>query len=370
MADHALLSASTGKRWTECPPSAMACANAPGGDQTTTYAQEGTDAHALGQHLIEKEFGMPTKDPIPDLTYYNSEMQECAEIYLQTVKEKVASVDNPTIYVEQKVDFSKWVPGGFGTADCIILTDGTVNVIDYKHGAGVFVAAEDNVQMKLYALGVINMFGDLYDITDVAMTIVQPRKDNISTWTISADDLLAWADDYLAPRAQLAAKGEGEYKAGPHCQFCRIRSTCRKRAEANLLLAQHEFKLPPELSDEEVAIVLEKVDDLVSWASDVKEYALSQALAGKKYDGFKLVAGRSVRKYTDEDAVADAVKAAGYNPFEERLLGITAMTSLLGAKKFDEILGDLTVKPEGKPTLVPINDKRPELNTAVEDFND
>lgn len=367
MADHAVLSASSGRRWTECPPSAVLNAKA-GGDGSSPYAQEGTDAHALGQYLIEKEFGIPTEDPTADLTYYNAEMQECAEVYLQTVREIAASVDNPKVYVEQKVSFARWVPEGFGTADCIILAEGIVNVIDYKHGAGVFVSCEDNVQMKLYALGVVDMFDGIFDIEEIRMTIVQPRMDNISTWGISKAKLLKWADDYLAPRAQLAAKGKGEFKAGPHCQFCKVKATCRKRAEANLELAQLDFRQPPELTDEEIALVLTKIDDLVAWSNDVKEYALSQALSGKHYEGFKLVAGRSIRKYTDEAAVADAVKAAGYDPFEQKLMGITSMEKLLGKKLFGEILGDLTVKPQGKPTLVSINDKRPELNSAAEDF--
>ncbi len=370
MADHAVLSPSSAKRWTECTPSALLNAKASEGETASPYAQEGTDAHLLGQYLIEKEYGIPTEDPTENLTYYNEEMQECAETYLATVKEIMAGVTDPTIYVEQRVDFSKWVPDGHGTADCIILSEGAVHICDYKHGAGVFVDATDNVQMKCYALGVIDMFDAIFDIEEVSMTIIQPRKDNISTWTITKAELLDWAENFLAPRAQLAAKGEGEFVAGPHCQFCKVKATCRKRAEANLELAQHEFKLPPELSDEEIAIILERIDDLVSWANDVKEYALTQALAGKKYEGFKLVEGRSVRKYTDESAVADAVTDAGYDPYEKKLLGITAMTSLLGKKKFEEILGGLTVKPPGKPTLVANSDKRPEMNSAAEDFKD
>ncbi len=370
MGDHAILSPSSAKRWTECPPSALLNAKVPDSDTASTYAEEGTEAHALGQYLIEKEYGMPTRDPTPTLTYYNKEMQECAEIYLATVKEIMAGVRDPTIYVEQKVDFSKWVPDGHGTADCIILSEGAVHVCDYKHGAGVFVDATDNVQMKCYSLGVINMFDAIFGIKDVSMTIIQPRKDNISTWTISKADLLEWADNFLAPRAALAAKGEGDFVAGPHCQFCKVKATCRKRAEANLALAQHEFRLPPELSDEEIAVILDQVDGLVSWANDVKEFALSQALAGKKYDGYKLVEGRSVRKYSDETAVADAVVNAGFDPFEKKLLGVSAMSSLLGKTKFEEILGGFIVKPPGKPALVPKSDKRPEMNSAAEDFKD
>ena len=372
MPNHATLSASAAKRWTECTPSARL--NAQAEERASPYALEGTDAHSLGQYLIEKEFGIPTTDPTENLSYYNQEMQECAEIYLATVKEIMADVkshySDPQILVEQRVRFDNWVPEGFGTADCIILADGTLHVIDYKHGAGILVEAEDNIQMKCYALGTLAMFGDIYDVDSVCMTIVQPRKENISSWIISVEDLLTWAEEFLKPRAHLAYEGKGEFVAGSHCQFCKVKATCRKRAEANLELAQHDFALPETLDATEIAVILSKVDDLVSWASDVKEYALDQALAGQKFDGYKVVEGRSTRKYTDEDAVAYAAKEAGYNPFEQKVLGITAMTKLMGKTNFEDILGAYITKPQGKPTLVPITDKRPEFNSAVSDFND
>lgn len=370
MAKHALLSASASKMWTECTPSAKL--NAQAEERASPYAAEGTDAHALCQYLVEKEYGIPTEDPTEHLSYYNEEMQECAEIYLSTIKEIMADVlktcSDPKVLVEQRVNFSRWVPEGFGTADCIILADGTIHIIDYKHGAGILVPAEDNIQMKCYALGALSMFGDIFDADTICMTIVQPRKENISSWSISVEELLKWADEYLSPRAKLAYAGEGEFVAGAHCQFCKVKATCRKRAEANLELAKYEFKLPDTLDDTEISDVLSQVDELVSWANDVKEYALSKALAGTKFEGFKLVEGRSTRKYTDDTAVAQAVTDAGYDPFEKKLLGITAMTKLLGKQKFEEILGAYICKPQGKPTLVTVNDKRPEYNSAVEDF--
>lgn len=372
MAKHALLSASASKMWTECTPSAKL--NAQAEERASPYAAEGTDAHALCQYLVEKEYGITTEDPTEHLSYYNEDMQECAEIYLSTIKEIMADVlktcSDPKILVEQRVNFSRWVPEGFGTADCIILADGTIHIIDYKHGAGILVPAEDNIQMKCYALGALSMFGDIFDVDSVCMTIVQPRKENISSWTISVEDLLTWAEEFLKPRAHLAYEGKGEFVAGSHCQFCKVKATCRKRAEANLELAQHDFALPETLDNTEIAVILSKVDDLVSWARDVKEYALDQALAGQKFDGYKVVEGRSTRKYTDEDAVAYAAKEAGYNPFEQKLLGITAMTKLMGKTNFEDILGAYITKPQGKPTLVPITDKRPEFNSAVSDFND
>ncbi len=370
MPKHALLSASASKMWTECTPSARL--NAEAEERASPYAAEGTDAHALCQYLVEKEYGFPTKDPREHLSYYNDEMQECAEVYLSTIKEFMANVlkdsGDAKVLVEQRVNFSKWVPEGFGTADCIILSDSVIHVIDFKYGAGILVPAENNCQMKCYALGALSLFGDLYDADTICMTIVQPRKENISSWSISRDELLKWAEEYLTPRAKLAYAGEGEFNAGPHCQFCRVKAVCRKRAEANLELAKLEFKLPDTLDDTEIAMVLSQVDELVSWAGDVKDYALSKALAGTKFNGFKLVEGRSTRKYTDEDTVAGLVKEAGYDPYEQKVLGITAMTKLLGKKKFEELLGEYTIKPHGKPTLVSINDKRPEYNSAAEDF--
>ena len=225
--------------------------------------------------------------------------------------------------------------------------------------------------MMLYAIGALALFDALYDIEQVALTVFQPRRENVSTWTISVAELNEWAEQTLKPAAELAANGEGEFCAGSWCQFCKIASTCRARAEANLELARYEFAPPAELSPAEVADVLAQIPELTRWASDVQDYALSQALSGEQYEGFKLVAGRSIRKYTDETAVAEAAKAAGYRDIYKRsLLTITAMEKLMGKKHFSEILGNLVVKPEGKPTLVPVTDKRPELqvSTAADDF--
>ncbi len=370
MAKHALLSASAAYRWTTCTPSALL--NKDIADTPSTYAQEGSEAHELCEYLIRKEYGPKKRDPTKKLTYYNQEMQESAEIYLNAINEIMAEVKktdaSPTIYVEQRVDFSPWVPDGFGTADCIILAEGTTHICDFKYGAGILVEAEDNIQMKCYALGVLSMFGSLVDIQEITMHIIQPRKDNISSWTVSTEELLNWADHYLKPRAEMAIKGEGDFVSGPHCQFCKVKATCRKRAEDNLAMAKYDFQMPDLLDDTEIAVILDKVDDLVSWAGDVKDFALSQALKGTKYPGYKVVAGRSTRKFTDEEAVAKAVTEAGFNPFEQRLLGITAMTTLLGKTKFEELLSDYIEKPAGKPVLVSINDKRPEINSALEDF--
>ena len=219
-------------------------------------------------------------------------------------------------------------------------------------------------------LGALDAFDDIYDISRIEMTIFQPRRSNISTFTMKKEDLLDWAENTLKPAAQLAIRGEGDFKAGAHCQFCAVKATCRKRAEYNLELARYDFEMPEHLEPAEISAILPRIDELVSWAGDIKDYALQSALSGTDYPGYKVVEGRSTRKYTDETAVASAVKDNGFDPYEKKLLGITAMTSLLGKKKFEKILGGLIAKPPGKPVLVPETDKRPAMNTASDDFKE
>ena len=275
---------------------------------------------------------------------------------------------DPVVLIEQRVDFSRWVEQGFGTADSIIIADGALRIVDYKHGLGILVSAEDNPQMKCYALGALELFDDIYDIDSVSMTIYQPRRQNISTFELAKADLYAWADEVLKPTAELAFAGDGNFLCGEWCGFCKAKHECRARAEANLLLAQHDFKLPPLLEDSEIEVILSRVDEFVSWASDIKEYALQQAVSGKEWHGWKLVEGRSNRKYTNETAVIQVVRDAGFDPFEKKLLGITAMQKLLGKARFEELLAAYIEKPQGKPTLVPESDKRPAMNTAKYDF--
>ena len=354
MAKHALLSASSSHRWLECPPSAKLCAEQE--DRASPYAKQGTDCHELCAYLVEKSLGRDAEDPTESLDYYDQEMQECAESYRDFVVEQVEAAKrycpDPQVLIEQRLDFSRWVEDGFGTGDCVIVADEVLQIIDYKHGLGVLVSAEKNPQMMCYALGALELFDGLYDIGEIRMTIFQPRRENISTFTMTKEELLAWADEVLKPAAELAYEGRGEFKAGDHCQFCKVKATCRKRAEYNLELARYDFEMPATLEDTEIAAVLEKIDSLTSWAADVKEYALQQALSGTHYDGFKVVEGRSVRKYSDEAAVASAAENAGYDPYERKLLGITAMTALMGKKKFEEVLGSYITKPQGKPALV------------------
>ena len=354
MAKHAYLAASASERWLKCPPSAKLCAQEE--DRGSPYAQQGTDAHELAAYLAEKALGRRSRDPTEDLTWYDAEMQEAAEGYASFVMEQVAEAKklctDPLVCIEQTLDFS---------------------IVDLKYGLGILVSAsgEDgtgNSQLKCYALGALDTFGDLYDIRRVKLSIYQPRRENVDTFELSREDLLKWADEVLAPIAKLAYDGLGEFAAGDHCQFCKVKASCRKRAEYSMELAKYEFAEAPTLDADEIAAILPQIDSLVSWAEDIKEYALQQALSGVRYPGFKLVEGRSNRKYTDEVAVAQVVSNAGYDPYEKKLLGITAMSKQLGKKKFDELLKGLVVKPQGKPVLAPATDNRPEFNTAQSDF--
>ena len=377
MAKHAYLAASASERWLHCPPSAKLCAQEE--DQGSPYAQQGTDAHELCQHLLEKALGRQTRDPTEDLTYYDAEMQESAEGYASFVMDQVTEAKtqcaDPLVCVEQTVDFSKWVPHGFGTADALIVADDLLYITDFKYGVGCLVSADGedgtgNSQLKCYALGALDTFGDLYDIKRIRLSIYQPRRDNVDTFELTKADLLKWADEVLAPIAKLAYEGEGDFEAGDHCQFCKVKATCRKRAEYAMDLAKYDFAEAPTLDESEIAAILPQIDTLVRWAEDIKTYALEQALAGVKFPGFKLVEGRSNRKYTDEAAVARVVSEAGFDPYEKKLLGITAMTKQLGNKRFEELLSGLVVKPQGKPVLVPKSDTRTELNTAANDFEE
>ncbi|WP_373486119.1 DUF2800 domain-containing protein [Acetobacterium malicum] len=372
MGEHALLSASSSKMWLHCSPSIRLGENF--SDKGSDYAAEGTDAHTLCEYKLKTALGIPAIDPTDDLTYYNQEMDDCANGYAAYILELVETVkqtcSDPIVLIEQRIDFSQWVEGGFGTADCIVVADGILHVVDYKHGQGILVDAEDNSQMKLYALGACQLLGFLFEYSVIHLHVYQPRKNNISSYETFKESLYQWADKVLRPTAALAFAGEGEFSCGSWCHFCKAKHECRARAEHNLELAKYDFKLPPLLTDGEVEAILSKVDDLVSWASAIKDYALQAAVSGKQWHGLKLVEGRSNRKYADETAVVEAVNAVGFDPYEHKVLGITAMQKLLGKSQFDQVLGNLIEKPQGKPTLVPESDKRPAIHTAQHDFNE
>lgn len=366
MSKHAILSASGAHRWMNCTPSARL--EQEFDDNSGEAAAEGTAAHALSEHKLRKALKMRSKKPVSP--YDSDEMDNYTDGYVEFVLEVIEQAkqicSDPLILIEQRLDFSKYVPEGFGTGDCLIIADGTLHIIDFKYGQGVLVSAEDNPQMKLYALGALDLFDGIYDIEMVSMTIYQPRRENVSTSTVSKENLYQWAEEVLKPKAELAFNGDGNYCPGEWCQFCRAAVKCRARAEAKMKLATFEFALPPLLSDEEIAGILSSIGDLTSWANEIIAYATDAAVNhGKKWPGFKVVEGRSNRKYKDEEAVAEAAKNAGYRDiYKQSLITITEMEKLMGKSKFNEILGELVMKPPGKPTLVPVSDKRPEMNTS------
>lgn len=372
---HSVLGASAADRWMNCTPSAQLTAGME--DETTTFAAEGTAAHALCEWKVRKALKMragrrPTSD------YWTDEMEEFTDDYRDFIMDLVGQAKqhckDPVTLIEQHLDFSCYVPDGFGTGDFLLVADKELNVVDFKYGRGVAVYADHNPQMMLYALGALNLFDCLYDIEQVTMTIFQPRLSSISTWTITATELYQWAEDVLKPKAELTAKGEGEYVSGSWCRFCKARNTCRARAESFLELARMEFQPPALLSDEEVAEVMEKADELSKWASDVMAYAQAEAIEnGKHWDGYKLVEGRSVRKFSDEAKVEAAAKEAGYTDiYNKSLITLTAFEKLMGKKTFADVLGQYVTKPAGKLTLVPVSDKRPEVsvNTVNDEFQE
>ena len=374
MSKHAVLSASASHRWLNCLPSARLELEFE--NTSSEAAKEGTAAHALCEHKLKRALRMRSKRPVSD--YDSDEMEDCTDAYADFVMEQVElarqSCKDPIVLIEQHLDFSCYVPDGFGTGDCIVISDDRLHIIDFKYGMGVLVEAENNTQMKLYALGALLMYDALYDIKEVSMTIFQPRRDNVSTWTIPVSELMDWAESELRPKAQMAFAGEGDYIPGEWCTFCRAAVRCRARAEEKLKLAQMEFRRPPLLTDAEIEEILGVIPDLTKWANEITAYATDAVMNhGKEWNGYKVVAGRSVRKYRDEDAVAEAAKQAGYKDiYRKSLITLTDMEKLMGKDKFKEILGDLVYKPPGKPTLVPISDKRPAITTtnAINEFNE
>lgn len=370
---HAKLSASSAHRWMNCNPSANL--EREFADRTSEAAAEGSAAHALCEHKLRKALKMRSTRPVSK--YDSDEMEMYTDSYVEFVLEQIEVAKqhctDPFVLIEQRLDFSCYVPDGFGTGDCLIVADKLLHIIDFKYGLGVLVEAEENPQMMLYALGALRLFDALYDIDTISMSIFQPRRENVSTWTITVAELEKWAEKTLRPKAELAFRGEGEFNPGPWCTFCKAAVKCRARAEEKLALAQYEFAKPPLLTDEEIEDILSRLDDLTKWANEIAAYAQDAAINhGKHWNGYKLVEGRSNRKYTDESAVIAAATAAGYRDiFKKSLIPITEMEKLMGKKTFAEVLGGLVIKPQGKPTLVPASDKRPAIHTgANHDFTE
>lgn len=363
--DHALLSASSSHRWLHCNPSARL--EREFADRETTAAAEGTAAHALAEHKLKRRLKLRSERPVSP--FDTEEMEICTDDYADFVMEQVTKErrrdPDTQVFIEQRLDFSCYVPEGFGTGDCLIVSKGRLHIIDLKYGMGLLVDSEENPQMKLYALAALTQYEEQYQIKKVKLTIFQPRRENVSTWETSVAKLKKWATKDLVPKAQRAFKGEGEYCPGEWCIFCKAAVKCRARAEDKLRLAQSEFKMPPLLTDAEIEDVLAKLPDIKKWADEIQEYALVKALAGKEWAGFKLVEGRSVRKFTDERAVVKAANAAGYHDiYKQTLISLTEMEKLMGKAEFSKVLGALVTKPQGKPTLVPDTDKRQAITVS------
>ena len=382
---HAKLSSSASKRWLGCPGSVKLSEHYPNG--SSIYADEGTIAHGMAEGMISKDDKLVQKYEVEAAKFYGEhpelngtflEMKMILQPYVDYVFEEYAAQVHEDgaaqLMTEERVDLTEYIPGGFGTSDVVILRQGRLHIIDLKYGKGVSVSAEDNPQLKLYALGTLARFDMLYDIEDVVMTIYQPRLDNVSTDTIKAKDLYAWGEEVIKPGAQLALSEDAPVHAGDWCQFCPARYDCRERARDAMELQKYLGQMV--LSPEEIAEILGKIDRLTKFAEDIKDSALTKALDGEEIPGWKVVEGRSIRKYVgSEEEIVRQCEGAGYDPallYERKLLTITNMEKLMGKKQFAEVLGAYVEKPEGKPTLAPESDKRPAItnNSAAEDFAD
>ena len=367
---HALLSASSAKRWLACPPSARLTENMP--DSGSGYAAEGTLAHSLCELKLRRKFeGMKkaafdkAAAEIRKNELYSPEMDGCTDQYIDYISRIVHGYSTkPAVIPEQRVDYSGIAPGGFGTSDCIILCGNDMHIIDFKYGKGVPVSAEDNPQLKLYALGAAREYDMLYDIRNVTLHIVQPRtEDGNSSWSLSWEALEEWGES-IRPTAELAWEGRGEFSCGDHCRFCKAKAVCRARAEH--ILSEAEFSaVPPELlSDDELGKILERARLFANWLSDIEEYALNEILNGKTVTGFKVVEGRSNRQISDLESAFAVLKDSGIEEamlYERKPLGLTELEKLVGGKKkLTELIGGYIEKPQGRPTLVPADDKRPD----------
>ena len=377
---HARLNASSSHRWMMCPPSVKLSEQFE--DKPSTYAEEGSFLHELCELKLHRYLGDMAMEAVEaqyaehrDSEFYSDEAESVTDEYvafcIETIEAVRSSCPDPLIMVEHRLDYSEYVPEGFGTGDLVIVADGVIEVIDFKSGRGVRVDAHRNSQLMLYALGALLEFDPLYDIHHVRMTIVQPRLNNLSSYEMEADELLRWAETEVRPKAQMAYEGKGEFCAGEWCRFCKARYTCRKRSEyhMHMRLAERDFKQPDLLSDEEIADILPVAESLNSWVQDLMAYATQEAVDGKHWPGYKLVAGRTVRKYTSEAEVIKAATEAGYTDiYKTTLLGVGDLEKRLGRKKFSEVLGKYVVKPQGAPTLVPETDPRKPYSDAAGDF--
>lgn len=376
---HAVLAPSAAHKWLNCPPSARFEEKFP--DTVSEAALEGTFAHKLAeinlQHFFkfidDKKFSSEYKK-LKENKFFSRELEEYVETYTATVTEKYLQKKGASVLLEQKVDLSEYLPQGYGHADAIIIAENVMEICDLKFGAGVKVSAKNNPQLRLYALGAYSELNFLYNIESVTVTIIQPRNGGVSSENISVTELLDWGDK-IKKIAALAYKGEGKFKAGEHCKFCRASMRCKTFADYQLEVVKNDFDDPDLLSDAEISKILSRADSIIKWLGNVKDFALKEAVEkNKRWTGFKLVEGRSVRKIIDEQKAAEILRQTGatdseiYKPKE--ILGITALEKIFGKKKVAELLKDLIQKPPGSPVLVEESDKRAEWHNAQNDFDE
>ncbi|MCH1940508.1 DUF2800 domain-containing protein [Holdemania massiliensis] len=359
---HAVLSASAADRWMHCPPSARLAEQYP--QTSSSYAAEGTRAHEIAEQCLRAfKDGQPEPIYEGDDLRIRGELQAYIDGIIETYNAELAIHPDTTLILESKVDFSQYVPDGFGTADVIIMAGSRMYVIDLKFGQGVEVNAQGNPQLRLYGLGAYHLYEDLYDITHIMLEIRQPRKDHYSCDFMTVEDLIQWGNEVVKPTADIAYEGKGEFACGDWCRFCPIKN-CKHRAAVNQKLIE-DHPDPAALNKKELGVILQQLGQVKSWMDTLTSYATDQILSGEQIPGWKLVEGRSIRKYVDEDKVVNKLRAEDYADaiiFEKKLLGITAMEKALGKKVFNELIGDLVVKPAGAPTLAPESDKRKEYN--------
>lgn len=400
MAKHALLSPSGASRWLACTPSAVLESKFP--DKAGKAADEGTLAHKVGETLLERyldllspqqcelrlnnlkteyteKFASDAKEGNEGFALMLGHCEEYAAFVMEKFAEAKSHTRDAMIFLEQQIDMREYVPEGFGTADAIIIADSVADMIDLKYGKGVHISAENNKQMMLYALGLLAKYDSLYSVDRVRMTIYQPRIDNYSSWEMSVEALKQWAVDELVPKAKLAFKGKGDFVPGEHCMFCRVKATCKANAEFQMAIAQAAFAEPVDmeepmnfksealLTEDEITDILNRAPMFSKWVKAITEYALSESVNhGKKWPGFKLVEGRSNRKYSDPEKVVETLQSNGFSDdqlYTKKILSFTAMTGLIGKAVFKEVVEPLLVKPPGKPALVPQADKRAEYSS-------
>lgn len=376
---HALLSASSAHRWLECTPSVRLEEEIPY-EGSSSYAAEGTLAHSIAEWKVDRYLipGIGTMSFCPEPQ--DEEMDRCTDMYKDFVEEEykvlLKETKDALLLTEQKLEFGEYVPDGFGTADCVIISDKTLEVIDFKYGKGVPVSADDNPQLRLYALGAYLRFSVLYDFEQVKTVIFQPRLDSVTSEYITTEALLEWADSFVKKRAELAYKGEGAFVVGDHCRFCRAAAICRARAEAafNMLDSEEVHTTVPLLHDSEIPGILDRIPNAEAWIASIKEYARDKAIReGVKWEGYKLVEARTQRKISDQIRAMAKLEEEGYSAEDvtnTKLKGLTELQKVLGKKKFEELLEPYIVKPQGEPTLVPESDKRPEINPVEKAFKE